>query len=79
MDPQLYISYKWIFKNLLKGLILNHYEKEQTRKELGIDQSDEGNLMTTTQEPIEICGMIMHDGTDVVLTNGDEEVCYAFD
>ena len=32
--------------------------------------------MTTTQEPIEVCGMIMHDGTDVVLTNGDEEVKY---
>ena len=30
--------------------------------------------MTTTQEPIEVCGMIMHNGTDVVLTNGDEEV-----
>jgi len=52
---------------------------EQTRKELEIDQSDEGNLMTTTQEPIEICGMIMHDGTDVVLTNGDEEMPLDFE
>ena len=47
---------------------------ERARKSLNVE--NEGEISATTQEPVEIVGMIMLEASECFLTNGDEGVSF---